>query len=514
MSRLSGVRLADVLGAMSLAVDLGLGQPMGHVAKSCLLAQRLGSLAGEPERGTGLYHVALLGWVGCIADSYDAAARFGDDIDYRAGVYDIDMRPLPFLGYLVRKVAPDQPAPRRVGQAAALVTTGVRRVQDSLRAHCQVTEQVARRLGLPEQVCTSLRQVFARWDGKGLPPRLAGTDVALPIRLWQLADVAEVHHARGGVAAAVRVVRARRGTQFDPALADLFCAHADALLAALPTDQDSTWSDLLSAEPATAAELTEEELDRVLEVVADWADLKSPYFTGHSKAVADLAARAARLCGLDDGQTRLVRRAGLVHDIGRIGVPNSVWDKTTPLTSTELERIRLHSYYTERMLAGTSALALIGEVAGSAHERLDGSGYHRGRSAPDLPATARVLAAAECYRTATEDRPHRPAKSPAVAADALQREAATGRLDSTAVDAVLTSAGRRPPRSPAGPAGLTPRELQVLKLLAGGRTNRQIARTLGVAQKTVGNHVEHIYAKAGISTRAAATLFAMEHGVV
>lgn len=515
MSRPTGVRLAEFLGAMSLAVDLGLGQPMGHVVRSCLVAQRLGRLSGVPSgEAEHLYYITLMGWVGCIADSREAATWFGDDIAYRAGVYDVDMRPLPFLGYLLRRVGRDQPVLRRAGRAAGLVASGARGVQDSLRAHCQVTEQVARRLGLADEVCEPLRQVFARWDGQGLPARLSGDDIALPIRLWHIADVAEVHHARGGVPAAVEVVRARRGSQFDPRLVDLFCANAGELLGSDSGDPSKTTWDLLSVDSGHAHELTEQELDNACAAVGDWVDLKSPYFTGHSRAVAGLAADAARLSGLGDTDVTLVRRAGQLHDIGRIGVPNTIWDKTAPLTSVEIERIRLHPYYTERMLSSPAALAAIGRVAGSAHERLDGSGYHRGLPSGDLPFVTRILAAAECYRTSLEERPHRPAKDPKVAAAVLQHEAAAGRLDPDAVDAVLTAAGRRPPRPPAGPAGLTPREIEVLALLATGRTNRQIARALGISAKTVGNHVEHIYVKTAVRTRAAATMFAMEHGLV
>lgn len=510
----SGVRLAEVLGAMSLAVDLGLGQPMGHVARSCLLAGRLGALAGHPGQNADLHHVALMGWVGCIADSYDAAARFGDDIDYRAGVYDLDMRPLPFLGYLLRRAAPGEPAATRIGHMALLVATGARSVQESLRAHCQVTEQVARRFTLSEEVCTALRQVFARWDGKGMPAKPSGADVSVLIRLWHIADVAEVHHARGGVAAAMDVVRRRRGTQFDPRLVDVFCAHAGDLLSGLPGQVDQTWADLLAADPATGRELSNQELDEALAVVGDWVDLKSPYFTGHSRAVADLAGESARLFGLSESDIGVVRRAGLVHELGRIGVPNTIWDKKAALTSVEVERIRLAPYLTERMLAEPAALAEVGAVAGAAHERLDGSGYHRGRSAAELPATARILAAAECYRTALEERPHRPPCSPEQASAALNQQVSSGGLDAGAVGAVLAAAGQRSRSAPAGPYGLTPREIEVLALLAHGRTNKQIARELGTSPKTIGNHVEHIYAKADVGTRAAATLFAMERGLV
>ncbi len=513
MPRLSGVRLTEVLAATSLAVDLGLGQPMGHVARSCALADRLGAVVGMPaDEREQLYYVTLMGWVGCIADSQAAAASFGDDIDYRAGVYDVDMRPLPFLGYLLRRVRPDEPVLRRAAGAAALVATGARAVQDSLRAHCQVTEQVARRLGLPEPVCTALRQVFARWDGKGLPQGLRGRDLALSVRLWHVADIAEAHYARGGLDASVQVLRERRGTQFDPALVDAFTGHAEELLAT-PADEAAAWAGPPGAH-AAAAELTDAELDEALAALADWVDLKSPYFTGHSGAVARLAAAAAREAALAEPDVQLVHRAGLVHDLGRVGVPNTIWDKTGPLTAAERERIRLHSYYTERMLTRPSALARIGAVAGAAHERLDGSGSHRGRTGTDLPMTARVLAAADCYRTSIEDRPHRAARRPAEAAARLRREAGAGRLDPAAVEAVLAAAGVARGRRRTGTAGLTPRELEVLALLARGATNREIARTLTITPKTAGNHVEHIYAKAGVSTRAAATLFAMQHGLL
>ncbi|HEX2177317.1 MAG TPA: hypothetical protein VHG70_15540, partial [Nocardioidaceae bacterium] len=166
----SGVRLCELVGSLSLAVDLGLGQPMEHVTRSCLLARGLGRRVGlDVDELASLYYVTLLGWVGCIADSRDAAAWFGDDIAYRAGVYDLDMKPLPFLGYLLRHAGGGGSTPRKVGIGAAVVATGARGVQDSLRGHCQVTGQIARRLGLGPEVCEPLQQVFARWDGKGLP---------------------------------------------------------------------------------------------------------------------------------------------------------------------------------------------------------------------------------------------------------------------------------------------------------------------------------------------------------
>jgi len=515
MAGLSGVRLADVLGALSLGVDLGLGQSAGHVARSCLVAQKLGERIGMPDAERGhLPHVALMGWVGCIADSREAAAWFGDDIEYRAGVYDLDMKPLPFLGYLVRRVGRGRPIPQRAGRAAMLVARGAGDVQTALRAHCQVTEQIARRLGLPDDVCAALLQVFARWDGLGLPRGFGGADITPAIRVWQIADVAEVHHARGGTPMACAVVRDRRGTQFDPALADAFCVHADDILVPGHEPSEVTWTNILAGGPGLGRQLGQDELDNALGAMGDWVDLKSPYFTGHSAAVADLAATAAREMGLAESDVRLARRAALMHDVGRVGVPNSVWDSESELTPAQTERIRLHSYYTERMLNRPGELGRIGAVAAAAHERLDGSGYHRGLSASDLSVGCRILAAADCYRTSREERPHRPPRDAASAAAFVRREAGRGRLDAEAVEAVLVAAGQAPRRRLVGPAGLTRREVEVLALVARGRTNRQIARELGIAPKTVGRHVEHIYAKARVGTRAAATLFAVEHGIV
>lgn len=504
----SGVRLADLLGTLSLAVDLGLGQPIGHVARAATVADRLAGVLGLPaeERET-LCQVSLLGWLGCIADSHQAAQWFGDDIEYRGGVYDLDMRPLPFLGYLLRHTGPDKSPLRRTGMRAALVLDRGRSAEESLRSHCQVTAQMADRIGLDEPVCDALDKVFARWDGKGLPAGLGGTDIPVCLRLWHLADVAEVHHRRGGTAAAVAVVRARTGTEFDPGLAAVLCEHAADLLA----DLDDV--DLVDRSSLPTRVLTEAELDRVLAAVADWVDLKSPWFAGHSGRVAALAGDAAAASGLPAEEVRLVRRAAWLHDLGRVGVSNALWDKPGALTGPERERIRLHSYYTERMLVGTEALAGYAPIAAAAHERLDGSGYHRGSTAAALSRPARILAAADAFRTKREARPHRPSLDAPGAAAHLDREVAEGRLDKLACDAVLECA-HQPRTTAPHPAGLTHREAEVLSLLARGLTNREVARALRISPKTVGNHVEHVYTKAGVGTRAAASLFAMQHGLV
>jgi HD-GYP domain-containing protein (c-di-GMP phosphodiesterase class II) len=277
--------------------------------------------------------------------------------------------------------------------------------------------------------------------------------------------------------------------------------------------RDTSWPELIAADPAPRP-LTAGGLDAALEAVADFVDLKSPWFAGHSRGVADLAAAAARRCEHPAADVILVRRAGLLHDLGRSGVPNTIWDKPGPLTAVERDRVELHSYYTDRMLRRVPGLAAAGRIAGLAHERLDGSGYHRGLPASAVPVTARILAAADTYHAMCEPRPHRRAHSPEAAAEHLRAGVRSGAYDPAAVEAVLGCAGHRARRAAGGPAGLTGREVEVLVLLARAASTRHIARLLGIAPKTVDTHIERIYTKVGVRNRPAAALFAMQHGLL
>jgi HD-GYP domain-containing protein (c-di-GMP phosphodiesterase class II) len=235
---------------------------------------------------------------------------------------------------------------------------------------------------------------------------------------------------------------------------------------------------VIAAEPSPRPPLTEQEFDSVLEVVADIADLKSPWFSGHSRGVADLAARAVKAAGMSERDVVTTRRAGLVHDLGRTAISNRVWDKREPLSEGDRERVRLHAYYTERMLRRPVALAVLAAVASSHHERLDGSGYPRATRGADIPLLGRYLAAADVYHALLEERPYRPALEPKDAAARLRSEARNGRLDDAAVDMVLGVSGHRRSGLPASPAGLTPREVEVLVLVARGASTRQVGRTL------------------------------------
>jgi HD-GYP domain-containing protein (c-di-GMP phosphodiesterase class II) len=357
----------------------------------------------------------------------------------------------------------------------------------------------------------SLFQMFERWDGRGAPLKLREDAISLPARIAQLATQSTVFHRLGGAGAAVEVARRRAGTTLDPSLVEVFARHAEDLLHEI--DSGDPWHAVVEAEPAPQRRIPETRLDDVARAFADVVDLKSPHAMGHSREVAGLAEAAGGALGLPGQDIVSLRRAGLFHDLGRVSVTNGVWEKPGPLTTAEWEQVRLHPYHTERILSRSAALSPLAALAGMHHERLDGSGYHRQITAGSIPMPARVLAAADEFHGLTQPRPHRPALDPPAAADRLLTEVREGRLDARAVDAVLSAAGQdRPGAARAGwPAGLTEREVEVLGHLARGLSNRDIGRNLFISPKTVGRHVEHIYEKLGVSSRAAAAMFAARH---
>jgi HD-GYP domain-containing protein (c-di-GMP phosphodiesterase class II) len=574
---------------------------MEHMIRACLIALRLAESAAidDAERGV-MYYSGLLAWVGCHTDAYEQAKWLGDDLAVKRDAhYGYDFgKAGPATAFLVKHVGgAGLPVRQRVLTGVQFPGDGRRALAALAENHYLATDQLAAKLGLGEQVRASLRQSYERWDGKGAYG-LRGDQIAMSSRLINLADVVEVFRRTGGIDAALAVARERSGTQFDPDLVDLFCQRAPLIFGDL--DAEASWDLVIDAEPSLGAVVSGIELDDALSAIGEFAELKSPWLMGHARGVAELAADAARSGGLPQADVSSLRRAAYVHDIGRLGVSNAVWDKPASLTRPELERVRLHPYLTERMLSFSAALAPVGAIAGQHHERLDGSGYPRGLSGDAISTAGRILAAADSYHALTEPRPHRPPRSAAdaatteaeaerirlhpyltdrmlarvdalgasrqiaarhherldgsgyprgltaaalapperllAAADAyhamteprphraplgpgqaareLRAEVTGGRLDSEAAEAVLAAAGHRVPARRAWPGGLTAREVEVLRLLARGHSNRDIAQALVVTPKTAMNHVEHIYAKIGVSSRAAATLYATQHGLL
>jgi HD-GYP domain-containing protein (c-di-GMP phosphodiesterase class II)/DNA-binding CsgD family transcriptional regulator len=398
----------------------------------------------------------------------------------------------------------------RVGLEFAI--SGRRDFDGMVENHAALARGLAERLGLPEVVQQAVGSSYEQWDGKGWPGELAGDRIPVAARLAQFSEFVEVAHRLGGVDAALALAERRAGSQFDPSIADALRSDPDGTLGEL--DSAHTWSAVIDAEPTLRVTLSDDAFDQALLAIADFVDLKSPYTLGHARAVAELAAATATLLGLPEDEVRLLRRAGIVHDLGRLGVSNAIWDKPGPLGTGEWERVRMHPYLTERMLHQSSALAPLAAVAVEHRERLDGSGYPKGLSGGAISRTARILGAVDAYQSMREPRPHRPPLTAEEAASELQADARGGKLDAEAVSAVLVAAGHEVGRRREWPAGLTTREVDVLRLVARGLSSKQIATQLVITPKTARNHIEHIYTKIDASSRVAASLFATEHGLL
>jgi HD-GYP domain-containing protein (c-di-GMP phosphodiesterase class II) len=507
------VRLAELVAALSLGVDLGFGQPMEHVLRQCLIALRLADESGLGERDrASVYYTALLVNVGCHSDAHEQAKWFGDDIRLKSDKYAHDFGSLRGMLAMLRLIGAGNPPLYRVRVGLAFALSGHRELDGMISQHARLARMLAEQLELPAEVRDAVGSAYEQWDGRGWPGDLRGEAVPVAARIAQIAEYLEVAYRMRGIEAARALARRQSGKQFDPGLAALLCDRAEKILDGLA--EVPPWLAVIAAEPALATALSPAQLDAALIAIANFVDLKSPFTLGHSVAVADLAQEAARRLGVPSDEAQLLRRAGLVHGFGRLGVSNSIWDRPGPLSAGEWERVRMYPYLTERMLRQSAALAPLGEIAVQHRERLDGSGYPRGLSGGAISRPARILAAAEAYQAKREPRPHRAARSAADAAADMQAEVRAGRLDAEAVGAVLQAAGHRLPRRRAGLAGLTARETEVLVLLARGMSNRQIGARLVISPKTAGNHVEHIYTKIGASSRAAAAMFAVQHGLL
>jgi HD-GYP domain-containing protein (c-di-GMP phosphodiesterase class II) len=508
-----GVRAAELIATLSLATDLGTGLPLEHGLRSTLVAMRLADLLGV-DRATAVqtFYGCLLCYVGCTTDAEVAADLFRDGALRRHFDPVIFGTPAQTMRGIVLALAdvPGSP-PRRALHATGRLPRALRGHRSHIAAMCEVASMLSRRLGLTADVADLWPHLTARWDGRSVTADLRGADIPLAMRLVHVARDATLHELLGGTGHAVRVVRQRAGKAFDPAVATAFAEDAAELLRL--DDRGAAWDATLAAEPAPRLFLGTDGVDRALAAMGDFADLASPYLVGHAAGVADLAGAAARRLGEDEDGCSVARRSGWVHDLGRVNVSARIWQKPGPLSADEWEQVRLHAYHSERILGRSPVLRGLAAAAGCHHERLDGSGYHRAATAVSLPRPARLLAAADCYHAMTEPRPHRTPLRPARAAAELVRLAASEELDSDAVTAVLEAAGHEG-RRVRRPAGLTEREAQVLALLARGLQTKQVGRRLGISAKTADRHVQNAYGKIGVSTRAGAALFAMQHGLV
>jgi HD-GYP domain-containing protein (c-di-GMP phosphodiesterase class II)/DNA-binding CsgD family transcriptional regulator len=507
------VRQPEIVASLSLAADIGMGQPTGQALRTCLLALGVAREMGLADQDCkDVYYLSLLRFIGCNAHAdQDAPAAGGDEMAFRRGMATVmNGEPGEVASHLVRHLGAGLPTTTRMRLVVGVFAAGSKQARQVIAASCEVAQMIATRLGLGGSLVRALGYSGEQWNGKGMPNGTSGEEIPIAARVVNVARDVDVLTQIGGRELAEEVLRKRRGRAYDPAVADAFRHHARSIQEGI--EEGSVWDRVVEADPAASIPLAADHLTAALACYADLADIKCWFTRAHSPAVSNIARAAATSLGLNTTDVGVIAAAGLVQEIGKTGVANGILESTQALTQSQLDSIRLTTYLTHMILARCQGLEPINALACSHHERLDGSGYHRGTNGDQIPAGARILAAADAFMAMTTERPWRPKLTPDEAARQLSANVKEGKLSHVAVDAVLSAAGRRDhvPRQ-AWPAGLSDREIDVLRLISLGRTNRDVAEKLFISPKTVGRHIENIYGKIGISTRPAATLFAMQH---
>lgn len=508
------VRTAEVIASLSLATDLAVGFPLEHGLQSTLIAMRMCDLLEvDSETSSQTYFLSLLFYVGCNAPVEVGWEMFGDDESFVT--YATPSRfgaPLEMARGMGRAVAPpSDPAHVRAWRLARHFPTLAMRFRGVASATCEIGRMLTDQLGLSAQVSGLFAYESERWDGKGMPNGVGGDGLPLAVRIAHVARDAAFQRMLGDAAFVADVIGGRAARAFDPRVAGLLAEHAEEILGS--GVEGTLWDLTLASEPKPWLMLEGESIDQALTAMGHFSDMSIAELVGHSGGVAETCASAADHLSVEPADKVILRRAALVHDIGRVAVPDRIWQKRGALSLDDWEQVRLHAYHTERILAHSPFLATLIPAAGSHHERLDGSGYHRAVGATSIGPTARLLAAADAYHAMTEPRPYRPAHSPDEAAKILTDEARAGRLAVDMVTAVLESSGHPTPPLE-NPGGLTDREVQVVSLLARGLQTKQAARALEISPKTTDYHIQNAYRKMGVSTRAGATLYAMQHGLI
>ncbi|MBL8020090.1 MAG: HD domain-containing protein [Leptospirales bacterium] len=508
------------MAALSLATDLANDNPPETTLRICYIALETAGEVGLPSRDIAdLYYGALLRFIGCTAYAHEESLVLGDDLAARHSLAGVDVtRPSELLGAAIK-------GSKGKSKAAVLwnfLTQSGSMFARFTSANCEVACMLGARIGMPDGVLRVLSEVHERWDGRGGPNRLKGDSLSSAGRILHVANAAEIIRQAAGVDAACEVIKERSGGQFDPVVSQAFLRIAPDLLRNL--ESISVWDEVIKRSPRNESSPGQARLREIAEAFGAFVDLKSIYTGGKSLAVSKLVSRAASLMGLNDVEDIVI--ASLLADVGMVSVPTNILEKTSKLNVTEWERIRLHTYYTERILSRSPILSNVARIAPWHQERLDGSGYHRGASAGSIPMGARLIAAADVYQSLIARRAYRNAFSPDEAVAILAKEVSSGRLDRVSADAVLEAAGKRQAEGgkstergmgegTGSPSSLlSPREMEVLNLLARGHSNKEIGAELDISHRTVQHHVEHIYNKLAVSTRAAATLYAAQNGIL
>ncbi len=438
------LRLSELLAGLSHALDITEGQPRGHAERSCAIGMRLAEALGlDDATRSAVFYALLLKDAGCSSNAAKVAALFGadDPAVKRSRRLTDTTDPWHAMVHLVRSAAPGESPLTRARHIAVLLRSGSDGARSLVELRCERGAEVVRAIGLGEVAARAILDLDEHWDGSGYPAGIARDEISLAGRVLCLAQTAEVFWRRGGPGAACDVARLRRGTWFDPVLVDEFVA--------LEHDTDF-WHSLEAPSverlepPDRVLVADDDRLDRVAEAFASVVDAKSPYTARHSAGVAEIAVTLATMLGIGSEERPTVRRAALLHDVGKLGVSSRILDKPGTLTRSEWEVLRCHPRWSMEILTRVRAFQELGRIAGAHHERLDGSGYFAGLTAHELDLPSRILAVADVAEALSAERPYRPALGPDEVLRIMRRDAGR-KLDSEAFAALEDALPARVP---------------------------------------------------------------------
>lgn len=532
----SDVRAIDLLGALAVMSDMALGLTAGHGVRATYIGMCIGrELRLSNDAQADQFYAALLTDAGCTAwASQTAASILGDDMIARRELFFFTdpTDPRAMLKWLARYMAAGERVSVRLRRVADFAVHGRQFMMEGLQNSAQVAARFARRLDRSLGVQEALRFAFERWDGSG-PSGRRRDSIPLVSRITYASIFLEVFHGMEGRNAAIELARARRGKDLDPDIVDAFLRLSKDEAFWQGLEGESIWAIVREMEPDSPFRyFSSERLDEAAKAFGDFADLKSFYTIGHSRRVAALSESMAAAMGLPTEDVVAVRRAALLHDVGLVVIPSFVLHKPQErLSEAEWEAIRLHPYHAERILSRAPAFSRAARIAAAHHERPDGAGYFRGTCGDEVPVGARILAAADRFDELTHAGPGRAELPADEAFEMMSRQAGSAFFDDAlgalraALDGASTDESAEPveairapertkEKSRTWPAGLTDREIQVLRILATGASRQDMAAQLSVSLHTVRRHIEHIYTKIDVRTRVEATLYAIERGLI
>lgn len=434
------IRLSEVVSALTYALDLTEGQPEGHTIRNCMIGMTLADhMDLTSQQRSALFYALLLKDLGCSSNAAKVSSLFGvDDHTAKFRLKTVQWSSLINAGmYVVRTAGEGSNLLSRFWRVVTLGLQGRPAARGLIKTRCERGADIARMLGFPEETAQAILDLDEHWDGKGDPLGKKGEQISLLGRVLDFAQTLEVFYSAYGPEGARRVARGRRGTWFDPSLVDLFFAtfaHDDSFWQKLKSNE--LIADISAYEPPDRIlHADQDKLDQIAEAFARVIDAKSPYTSRHSARVAEIVRLMAAELNLPPEQRRDLSRAALLHDIGKLAVSNTILDKPGELNDAEWAQMRSHTDYTYRILERVRGFRQLAQVASAHHERLDGSGYHRGLPGGEMSQDARLLAVADQYEALTAPRPYREPLSSDEALKLLEGQVGTG-IDATAFQAL------------------------------------------------------------------------------